>query len=121
MRRVINGGQRRVAAVLCFIGFAWLSGGCASTMMVFTEPGDAEIVVQGELIGRSPVLYAGHSSLDGTVQVTARLPGYQETTVDVSREPSIAHLAEAVLFPPLLAVGWYLPDSISIELKPLQQ
>src|SRR3990172_8784920 len=118
MRRVISGEHRRVAAVLGFIGFAWLSSGCASTMMVFTEPGNAEIVVDGEVIGLSPVLYAGHSSLDGAVQVTARLPGYQETTVDVSREPNFAHLGEAVLFPPLLPVGWSLPASITIELTP---
>src|SRR3989304_4533452 len=94
MRRVISGEHRRVAAVLGFIGFAWLSSGCASTMMVFTEPGNAEIVVDGEVIGTSPILYAGDF---GGVKVTAQLPGYHDATVDVSRE--------------LFYWGLYLPDA----------
>lgn len=94
---------------------------CASTMMVFTEPGDAEILVEGESIGRSPVLYAGDSGLDGAVQVTARLPGYRETIVTVPREPEFSHLGESILFPPLLPWGWYLPDALHIRLEPLEQ
>jgi hypothetical protein len=73
-------------------------------MMVYTEPGDAEIVVDGEMIGRSPVLYAGESALGGSVEVTARLSGYEEQTVRVSR----------VLEP----WGWYLPDAVHIRLEP---
>jgi hypothetical protein len=71
--------------------------------MIFTEPGNAEILVDGDLIGRSPVLYAGVSG----VQVTARLPGYQESTVDVSRE--------------LFFWGWYLPDAVHIPLEPVAE
>lgn len=102
--------MRQGAAMLALVGLTLLVCGCASTMMVFTEPGNAEILVEGEPIGRSPVLYAGHSSLDGAVQVTVRLPGYQETTVDVWRELNIAHLG-----------AWFLPDSVHIQLKPVQK
>lgn len=107
--------------VLVSLGLLLLMSGCASTMMIFTEPGNAEIVVDGQLIGRSPVLYAGESSLDGAVEVTARLPGYQETTISVSREPNIAHLGEAVLFPPFVAWGWYLPDAVHIQIEPVSE
>ncbi|MEE8242549.1 MAG: hypothetical protein V3R61_03600, partial [candidate division NC10 bacterium] len=89
--------MRRIQKVLGLVGLVLLWGGCASTMMVFTDPGNAEILVDGEMIGRSPALYAGESSLGGSVEVTARLSGYQEQTVQVSR----------VLQP----WGWYLPDN----------
>ena len=105
MRRVISGEHRRVAAVLGFIGFAWLSSGCASTMMVFTEPGNAEIVVDGEMMGTSPILYAGDF---GGVKVTAQLPGYHDATVDVSRE----------LF---YWWGLYPPDAVYIRLESVEE
>ena len=104
MRQVISGEHRRVAAVLGFIGFAWLSSGCASTMMVFTEPGNAEIVVDGEVIGTSPVLYAGDF---GGVKVTAQLPGHHDATVDVSRE--------------LFYWGLYLPDAVYIRFESVEE
>ncbi|MFQ5882931.1 MAG: hypothetical protein ACE5I9_10750 [Candidatus Methylomirabilales bacterium] len=93
--------------VLGLVGVALLWGGCASTMMVFTEPSHAEILVDGEKIGRSPALYAGESSLGGSVGVTARLSGYQEQTMQVSR----------VLQP----WGWYLPDNVHIRLKQVEE
>lgn len=107
--------------VLVFLGLLLMTSNCASSMMVFTEPGNAEILVDGDLIGRSPVLYAGESSLDGTVQVTARLPGYQKTTVTVSRKANAAHLGESVLFPPVMPWGWYLPDAVHIQLEPVSE
>jgi hypothetical protein len=104
MRRVASSEHRRVVAVLGFIGFAWLSSGCASTMMVFTEPGNAEIVADGEVMGTSPVLYASDF---GGVTVTAKLPGYRDATVDVSRE--------------LYYWGLYLPDAIYIQLESMEE
>ncbi len=104
MRQLISGEHRRVAAVLGFIGFAWLSSGCASTMMVFTEPGNAEIVVDGEVIGTSPALYAGDF---GGVKVTAQLSGYRDATVDVSRE--------------VFYWGLYLLDAVYIRLKSVEE
>jgi hypothetical protein len=104
MRQVISGEPRRVAAVLGFIGLAWLSSGCASTMMVFTEPGNAEIVVDGEVIGTSPVLYASDF---GGVKLTAQLPGYRDATVDVSRE--------------VFYWGLYLPDAVYIQLESVEE
>ncbi|MFQ5960178.1 MAG: PEGA domain-containing protein [Candidatus Methylomirabilales bacterium] len=95
--------MRRMQMVLSLVGLSLLWGGCASTMMVFTEPGNAEILVDGDSIGRSPVLYAGSSG----VKVTARLPGYQDSTVDVSRE--------------LFFWGWYLPDAVDIRLEPVAE
>ena len=97
----------RMRTLLGLAGLALIWSGCASTMMVFTEPGDAEISVDGEMIGRSPVLYAGKSGLGGSVEVTARLPGYEEGTLHVSR----------VLRP----WGWYLPDSAHIRLEPVEE
>jgi hypothetical protein len=73
-------------------------------MMVFTEPGNAEIVVNGEAIGTSPVLYAGEF---GGAKVTAQLPGYHDATVDVSRE--------------LFYWGLYLPDAIYIRLESVEE
>ncbi len=105
-------------SVLMFLGLLLLLSSCTSTMMIFTEPGNAEILVDGQTIGRSPVLYAGESSLDGAVEVMARLPGYQETTLSVAREPNIAHLGESVVFPLFLPWGWYLPDTVHIRLEP---
>jgi hypothetical protein len=99
--------MRRMQGVLVLVGLALLWGGCASTMMVFTDPGDAEIMVDGEMIGQSPILYAGESGLGGSVEVIARLPGYQEQTVEVSR----------VLEP----WGWYFPDAVHIRLEPVQE
>ena len=95
--------MRRIQGILVLVGLVVLWGGCASTMMIFTEPGDAEIIVDGEMIGLSPVLYAGQSGVGGSVAVTARLPGYQEQTVEVSR-----------VFEPW---GWYLPDTVHIPLE----
>ncbi|MFQ5657525.1 MAG: PEGA domain-containing protein [Candidatus Methylomirabilales bacterium] len=108
-------------SILVVLGLLLLVSSCASTMMVFTKPGDAEIYVDGEMIGRSPVLYAGESSLDGGVKVTARLPGYQERTVLVSREANAAHLGESVLFPFVMPWGWYLPDAVHIQLEPVSE
>lgn len=51
--------MRRIDIVLGLVGLSLLWGGCTSTMMVFTEPSNAEIVVDDETIGKSPVLYAG--------------------------------------------------------------
>lgn len=97
----------RMRTLLGLVGLALIWSGCASTMMVFSEPGDAEILVDGETIGRSPVLYAGKAGLGGSVEVTARLPGYEEKTLHVSR----------VLRP----WGWYLPDSAHIQLEPVEE
>ncbi len=99
--------MRRIRAMLGLVGLALFWGGCASTMMVFTEPGNAEILVDGEMIGQSPLLYAGESSLGGSVEVTARLSGYQEQTVQVSR----------VLQP----WGWYLPDNVHVRLERVEE
>lgn len=96
--------MRRIEIVLGLVGLSLLWSGCTSTMMVFTEPSNAEIVVDEETIGKSPVLYAG--SLGGA-KVTARLPGYQDSTVDVSRE--------------LYFWGWYLPDAVHIQLEPVTE
>lgn len=95
--------MRRVHVLLGLVGLSLFWSGCTSTTMIFTEPGNAEILVDGDVIGRSPVLYAGVSG----VQVTARLPGYQESTVDVSRE--------------LFFWGWYLPDAVHIPLEPVEK
>jgi hypothetical protein len=73
-------------------------------MMVFTEPGNAEIEVDGEVIGTSPLLYAGDF---GGVKVTAQLPGYRDATVDVSRE--------------LFYWGLYLPDAVYIQLESVEE
>lgn len=99
--------MRRIRTVLGLVGVAFLWSGCASTMMVFTEPGNAEVLVDGQLIGRSPILYEGSSAWNGGVKVTARLPGYQEATVAVSRE--------------LFYWGVYLPDSVRIRLEPMEE
>ncbi len=99
--------MRRIQKVLGLVGLVLLWGGCASTMMVFTDPGNAEILVDGEKIGLSPALYAGKSSLGGSVEVTARLSGYQEQTVQVSR----------VLQP----WGWYLPDNVHVRLERVKE
>ncbi|MEE9538839.1 MAG: PEGA domain-containing protein [candidate division NC10 bacterium] len=99
--------MRRIQKVLGLVGLVLLWGGCASTMLVVTDPGNAEIMVDGEKIGRSPALYAGKSSLGGSVEVTARLSGYQEQTVQVSR----------VLQP----WGWYLPDNVHIRLERVEE
>ncbi len=99
--------MRRIQAVLGLVGVAFLWGGCASPMMVFTEPGNAEVLVDGQLIGRSPILYEGSSAWNGGVKVTARLPEYQESAVEVSRE--------------LAPWGWYLPDSVRIRLEPMEE
>lgn len=96
--------MRYIDVMLGLIGLSFLWGGCTSTMMVFTEPSNAEIVVDGEMIGTSPVLYAG--SLGGAT-VTARLSGYQDATVDVSRE--------------LFYWGLYLPDAVRIRLEPVEE
>ncbi len=105
-RRDFQGGRamRGKRTVLSLVGLALLWGGCASTMMVFTEPGNAEVVVGGRMIGRSPILVAGSF---GGAKVTARLPGYRESTVEVSRK----------LFP----WGWYLPDAVHIQLQPVEE
>lgn len=95
--------MRRVHVLLGLVGLSLFWGGCTSTTMIFTEPGNADILVDGDVIGRSPVLYAGSFG----VQVTARLPGYQDGTVDVSRE--------------LFFWGWYLPDAVHIPLEPLKK
>ncbi|MFQ5989975.1 MAG: PEGA domain-containing protein [Candidatus Methylomirabilales bacterium] len=97
--------MRRIRMMLGLVGLGLFWGGCASTMMVFTEPGNAEILVNGETIGQSPLLYAGEAGVGGAVEVTARLRGYEETTKQVSR----------VLRP----WGWYLPDDVHIRLEPV--
>ncbi len=99
--------MRRISIVLGLFGLAIFWGGCASTMMVFTEPGHAEILVEGEMVGRSPVLYAGKSGVGGAVEVTARLPGYRDTTLRVSR-----------VFRPW---GWYLPDDVHLRLELVEE
>ncbi len=97
--------MRRMEILLALVGLSLVWSGCASTVMIFTDPGNAEILVDNRMIGRSPVLYAGNSVLDGSVDVMARLPEYQDTTVEVS----------PVLFP----WGWYLPDAVHIQLEPM--
>jgi len=87
-------------------------------MMIFTQPENATVLVDGQEIGRSPVLYHGTNGLDGAVEVRARLEGYQEAVRRVPREPNWYYLAEFVLFPPALAWGWYLPDSVTLFLEP---
>lgn len=99
--------MRNIGMLLGLVGVVLVWAGCASTIMVFTEPGDAEIIVDGEMIGRSPVLYAGRSGLGGSVEVTARLPEFEEKTVHVSRM--------------LRPWGWYFPDSARIHLEPVEE
>lgn len=96
--------MRRMRTVLSLVGLSLLWGGCASTTMVFTEPSNAEVLVDGDLIGRSPVLYAGDV---GGAKVTARLPGYHDATVAVSRE--------------LFYWGLYLPDAVHIRLQSVEE
>jgi hypothetical protein len=95
-----------------------LTGCGASSMMIYTRPENATVFVDGQEIGRSPVLYHGSSGWAGAVEVRARLEGYQEAVRQVPREPNWYFLGEFFWFPPALASGWYLPDSVTLFLEP---
>ena len=92
--------------------------GCASSMMIFTQPSNATVVVNGQEIGRAPILYQGESGWEGAVEVRARLQGYTEAVRRVPRESNWYHIGESVLFPPAIAWGWYLPSSVILFLEP---
>ena len=61
-----------------------LSVGCSHTGTIHSEPAGAEIFVDGESKGHSPVTFEEKSSGGGTVQVKAKLNG-QEVTKAVER------------------------------------
>ncbi len=117
-----GGGPARRGLVRRLAGLAILlaggAAGCSSPMMISTEPGNAAILVDGEEIGRSPVLYWGKNGSGGGVEVRARLEGYEEAVRMVPRQPNWYHLGESVLFPPAALWGWYLPDSVTLVLEP---
>ena len=87
-------------------------------MMIYTRPENATVFVDGQEIGRSPVLYHGSNGWDGAVEVRAKLERYQEAVRKVSREPNWYYLTEFLLLPPALHWGWYLPDSVTLFLEP---
>ncbi len=104
------------------LGMMLLAGGLtgcgSSSMMIYTRPENAAIIVDGQEIGRSPVLYHGSNGWDGGVEVRAKLEGYQEAVRHVPREPNWYYLTEFLLLPPALPWGWYLPDSATLFLEP---
>lgn len=111
--------RRPLEMVLILVLLVAGVGGCASTLMIITQPSNATVVVDGREIGQSPILYQGESAWDGAVDVRARLEGYQEAVRRVPRTPNWHHLGESILFPPAIAWGWYLPHSVTLFLEPI--
>lgn len=76
MRRTTNrqAVQRLVCASLAVLV---LATGCLHNAVITTEPEGAEVWVQGQFLGASPVTYRSRSGIPDTVTVKVEMPGYE--------------------------------------------
>lgn len=61
-----------------FLGLLILFGSCTSTTLITTDPPQADVYINGEYVGKSPVPYEDEKIIfsDNTVRITKE--GYQE-------------------------------------------
>lgn len=119
MARARHGFWRKAVALALALSVLGASG-CASKMMVRTNPEGAEVYVDGEPLGKSPATWEGTSGLPNkTVTVEARKEGYEDAVKNVKRsELNAGYMVVGILlFWPAILWSWEWPDSVALELE----
>lgn len=134
-------------ATLLLVGWSLASSACSHTVLVRTVPEGAQVTVDGEPKGESPVVVETQSGVFDSMSVTAELQGFDKKRVLVEQSewflwpgllavtPFVA-LPLVVVFPPIgpiIALVWFVvtsptflslafirtyPDEVVIELEP---
>jgi hypothetical protein len=93
-------------ALLAALLLALPAVGCAHTVVLDTEPHGAEVVVDGSVVGHTPVAFVEHAGLKRTYSVTLSKPGYQTRTLVLSQQIKVPNIC----CPLLILWAWELPE-----------
>ena len=82
--------------------------GCTSSTMIQTDPSNAEVYVNSEYIGESPVKYSDSKVAFSTNYLKIKKEGYETLTTDFSRDENINILAGCAGFFVLVPWLWLM-------------
>ena len=85
---------------------AVLLAGCAHPVVIDSEPPGASVLVDGTLIGKTPVSFVDRSGFKRSYEVTVSLDGYRPLHQVLTQQFQPTVLCCPVLIP----VGWQLPE-----------
>lgn len=108
--------MRKVVAVLMIV--AVFVSGCATSTVIKTVPENAEVYIDGQLKGNSPVTHSDSEPAWSKKTVLLKKPGYKDKTVELKKEkvqvgPIIGGVL--LLFPFIWMFGY--EDSVSFDLE----
>jgi hypothetical protein len=83
-----------------------LLAGCAHPVVIDSEPPGASVLVDGNLIGRTPVSFVDRGGLKRSYDITVKLDGYRSLHQVLTQQFQPTVLCCPVLIP----VGWQLPE-----------
>ncbi|MBS2029999.1 MAG: PEGA domain-containing protein [Deltaproteobacteria bacterium] len=88
----------------------WVLGvlltGCAHTVVLDSQPPGAQVEVDGNLIGTTPVSFVDHASIRRTYDVVLKLPAHRTKRASLTQQFQVTTLCCPVFLP----VGWELPE-----------
>jgi hypothetical protein len=115
--------RHRITAAVMVALFAFIASGCASTVLINSTPEGAQVFVDGQAIGYTPVSYTDTGIVMSTRQVELRLDGYEVHRAVVRRdaELNVGALLGGIfcLWPLFLWVLDY-PSRVHYEMRPLR-
>ena len=137
--------MRLAGAFALVLGIAFGSG-CATTMVIETEPAGARVTIDGKDVGEAPTVTKQFTSTGGRLHVTVDAEGYETANVIVTQSdvflwPAMIALTPLLMLPvivipvigPIITIGWAIvtsptllsllfiqkyPDRVKVALRP---
>jgi hypothetical protein len=84
----------------------WVALGCAHTVVLDTEPHGAQVEIDGEIVGTTPVTYVDRAGFKRTYSINLSKPGFQPRSLLVTQQLKVP----TVCCPLLILWAWELPE-----------
>src|SRR5256885_10975370 len=101
-----------------------VGSGCATTMVIETEPVGARVIIDGKAVGDAPTVTKQFTSTGGRLHVTVDAEGYETANVTVTQSdmflwPAMIALTPLLMLPvvvipvigPIITIGWAVVTS----------
>ena len=125
MKKFKNSRFSKIMSFAIILSLAFFSVACSTKMRVNTDPNGADVYVDGEHQGKSPVTYDAKSGppSSGDINVVAKKEGYKDAEKNVERsEMNTTNFVVGLILlgVPALLWSWEYPSSINLMLQPEQ-
>jgi hypothetical protein len=138
--------MRLAGAIVALLAGSIFSEGCATTMVIETEPVGAHVSIDGKPVGDAPAVTKQLTVAGGRLRVAVDAPGYETSYVTVTQSelflwPAIIAVTPLLMVPvivvpvfgPIITIGWAIvtsptllsllfiqkyPDRVKVTLKP---